>query len=199
MSADGSLVAVGGYSNKVRAWRMGTYGPVSASPRSWDATGTVRALAFSPDRRTLAVGADREVEFARLHGNTAVRGFASFTAPVTALAYNDANRTLAVGTEDGTVELWDLHIQRRTLALATHQGAVRALHFAPNGERVAVVGASGAARWWTLNARRVHRQACRVAAAPGSREWQRMVPDVDRSAVLSTAAKSCRAHTPGGP
>lgn len=199
VSADGSLVAVGGYSNKVRAWRMGTYGPVSASPRSWDATGTVRALAFSPDRRTLAVGADREVEFARLHGNTAVRGFASFTAPVTALAYNDANRTLAVGTEDGTVELWDLHIQRRTLALATHQGAVRALHFAPNGERVAVVGASGAARWWTLNARRVHRQACRVAAAPGSREWQRMVPDVDRSAVLSTAAKSCRAHTPGGP
>jgi WD40 repeat protein/transcriptional regulator with XRE-family HTH domain len=209
VSPDGALVAVGGYSNRIRAWSMVAGDP--APLRIPAATGTVRALAFSPDHRTLAVGADRVVEFARVGGTAVARRFASFSEPVTALAYGDRGRTLAVGTKDGTVELWDVRTHRRTLTLTTHEGPVRALHFATRskrseqrkqrkpgghrdqGDRIAIVGERGSARWWTLDADWARSHACRTASAPGPREWQRLLPDVSRSEVLA-ATTTCRSR-----
>ncbi|MET9527061.1 WD40 repeat domain-containing protein [Streptomyces coeruleorubidus] len=188
VSPGGTLLAAGGYSNTIRAWAMTAGGP--APLRSWQATGTVWALAFSPDHRTLAIGADRVVELARLDGTGGVQRFAALSAPVTALAYGDKGRTLAVGTKDGTLELWDVRTHRRTLALTTHQGPVRALHFAPAGDRIAVVGEPGSARWWTLGADWAQSRACQTASAPEPREWQRLIPDVNRAEVLG--AISCR-------
>jgi WD40 repeat protein len=156
----------------------------------WKAIGTVWALTFSPDNRTLAIGADRVVDLASPGDRGNVQRFASLSAPVTALAYGDWGRTLAIGTKDGTVELWDVHTRRRTLTLTTHEGAVRALHFTPQGDRIAIVGEPGSARWWTLDTAWARRRACRTASAPDPQEWQRLLPDVSRSEVLQ--ATPCR-------
>ncbi|MFI9172568.1 nSTAND1 domain-containing NTPase [Streptomyces lincolnensis] len=188
VSADDALLAVGGYSNQIRIWAMTARGPAPLPSR--ETNGTVRALTFSPDRRTLAIGADRVVEFARLDSTAAVQRFAAFSLPVSALAYGDEGRTLAVGTKDGTVELWDVRTRSRTLTLNTHQGHVRALHFAPGGDRIAVVGDTGSARWWILDTDWARRHACRSASAPDPQEWQRLLPDVSRSKALD--ATSCQ-------
>jgi WD40 repeat protein/transcriptional regulator with XRE-family HTH domain len=183
VSPDSTLVAVGGYSNIVRVWSMAADPP--APLRRWEASGTVRALSFSHDNRTLAVGADRVVELAEPAADTAApRTFASLSAQVTALAHGDRGRTLAIGTKDGTVELWDVRTRRRVLTLAPHEGAVRALHFSPKGDRIAIVGEPGATRWWTLDTDWARTHACRTASAPDPREWQRLLPDVDRAEVL---------------
>ncbi|MDX3692556.1 hypothetical protein PV726_19850 [Streptomyces europaeiscabiei] len=198
VSPDGTLVAVGGYSNRIRAWAMTADGP-AASPQRWKASGTVWALSFSPDNRTLAIGADRVVELARPGDSAAPQTFASLSAPVTALAYGDRGRILAIGTEDGTVELWDVHTRSRALALATHEGAVRALHFTPRGDRIAIVGERGATRWWTLDTDWARDHACRTASAPDPQEWQRLLPDVSRSEVLKAThwrAAQSPARTP---
>nr|WP_277349569.1 helix-turn-helix domain-containing protein [Streptomyces sp. S3(2020)] len=189
VSPDDAFVAVGGYSNLIRSWNMSAGHPVPL--RTWAAGGTVWALAFSPDHRTLAVGADCVVEFARLGGIAGPQRFAFFSTPVTALAYGDGGRTLAVGSQDGTVELWDVSGHSRTLTLTPHQGAIRALHFAPNGNRMAVVGELGSVRWWALDPDRALSRACRTASAPSPQEWQRLLPDVDRTQVLR--ASPCRA------
>ncbi|MFD5848138.1 nSTAND1 domain-containing NTPase [Streptomyces chartreusis] len=190
VSPDDALLAVGGYSNQIRIWAMTARGPAPLPSR--ETNGTVRALTFSPDRRTLAIGADRVVEFARLDSTAAAQRFAAFSVPVSALAYGDEGRTLVVGAKDGTVELWDVRTRSRTLTLNTHQGHVRALHFAPGGDRIAVVGDTGSARWWILNADWARRQACRSASAPDPQEWQRLLPDVSRSKVLGDTSCQTR-------
>lgn len=187
VAPNGNQVAVGGYSNKIRAWSMASSGRTRPLG-TWQATGTVWALSFDPRRPTLAIGADHVVEIVPLTRRATPRRFASFSATVTALAHDSRGRLLAVGTDEGAVELWNIPTQRRLLTLSTFQGPVRALHFAPDGERIAVVGEYGAARWWTLDALQAQHRACRAASAPDPQEWQRLLPDVNRAKVLKAAA-----------
>ncbi|MEV0387781.1 helix-turn-helix domain-containing protein [Nonomuraea sp. NPDC050643] len=183
VSPGGTLLATAGNTNHVRVWDLSGHAARARLGDDWGAPGTVRALAFSPDDRILAVGADRGVTF-RLLGRPAATEPAIATASrVTALRYSADGRRLAVGTEDGTVTLWDPVRHEEILTLATRQGSVRALWFAPDRRRIAITGRLRTTRWWTLDRDVALRQACAVADLPSPEEWRRLLPGVERAAA----------------
>ncbi|MCP9953961.1 WD40 repeat domain-containing protein [Actinomadura madurae] len=102
---------------------------------------------------------------------------------MTALAYDATGDTLAIATEDGSITLWDLPTRTRKFTLAGQQGPVRALRFDPRGDRLAIVGELGTARWWTLSLPWALHHACQTRSLPGTEEWNRLLPDVNRSDI----------------
>ncbi|MFI0454572.1 helix-turn-helix domain-containing protein [Actinomadura sp. 6N118] len=184
ISLDGTLAAAGGYDNHIRTWTITPSGLADQTIQT--ASSTVRALAFSPDNQTLAIGADRNVELSPRNHTGPPQRLTALSAPVTALTYNATGDTLAIGAEDGSVALWDIRTRTRTFTLASQQGPVRALLFDPSGNWLAIVGVSGAARWWTLSQPWALDHACQAHSFPGSQEWNRLLPDVRRSDIAES-------------
>lgn len=183
VSRDGTLLATGGNTNQVQVWDLTGHAARSRAKDGWGAPGTVRALAFDPGGRTLAVGADRGVAFRRLGHPEINEPSIPTTSRVTALAYSADRQRLAIGTEDGTVILWDPRHHREILTLTTRQGIVRGLHFAPDRRSIAITGLLRATREWTLDEEVTLGHACDIADVPSTQEWRRLLPAMDRAAV----------------
>jgi WD40 repeat protein len=97
----------------------------------------VRALAFSPDGRTLALGTDSgAVKLLDVESRT-MRLAGTHVQAVLSLAFSPDGRTLASGSFDNTVRLWHAATGEELFALRGHREAVRALGFAPDGRTLA--------------------------------------------------------------
>ncbi len=80
-------------------------------------SGTVLALAVSPDSRTLATGGeDRMIRLWEIPGGRPMAQWEGHEEAVTALAFRLGGRGLASGASDGRLKLWDLAAIRRELA-----------------------------------------------------------------------------------
>jgi WD40 repeat protein/energy-coupling factor transporter ATP-binding protein EcfA2 len=122
-----------------------------------DSTDPVRALAFSPDGRTLAVSSEKTVRLwdvsdpSRPIGPTVLAGH---TATVRALAYSPDGRTLASAGDDQVIRLWnvtDPHRPVEAALLTGHTEAVRAVTFSPAAQAlVATAGMDGTIRLWDV-------------------------------------------------
>jgi WD40 repeat protein len=113
--------------------------------------GPVRALAFSPDGKTLVIGCQEGV------GSHAAQVLlfdpvtrrpptllSRTKAWVRALAFSPDGKTLAVATgggESGLVTLWDVARRHKRLDLPGHRYPVLALAFSPDGKVLASAGA----------------------------------------------------------
>ncbi|WP_374225199.1 WD40 repeat domain-containing protein [Streptomyces sp. ISL-98] len=149
VSANGTLAAVGGYDNHIRIWTITASGPQKQTSRR--ASGTVQALAFSPDNRKLAIGADRVVELTTPDHASPPQRLAAFPAPVTALAYTPTGYVLAVGAEDGTVTLWDIPSRKRSLTLTSRQGPRAHPVLRSQRQPARHRRRTRTTRWWTLS------------------------------------------------
>ena len=117
-------------------------------------TDIVSALAFSPDRATLAIaGFDRRVRVF----DVATRRQIGAPLPITvggfvdALAFSPDGGTLAVSAADHTVRLWDLARRRPAGgALTGHTGAITSIAFSPDGRALATGAADDTVRLWDL-------------------------------------------------
>jgi WD40 repeat protein len=118
----------------------------------------VRALAFSPDGRALALGFDRpRIELHALAGASPVQTFDTAGA-IDTLAFSLDGKRLAAGTGAPSVQLFPLGGgEPRALHLET--GPVRAVHFSPDGASLLVASKEGVTLW-----------------SPSSREGLRFVP-----------------------
>jgi WD40 repeat protein len=114
---------------------------------------SLRALAFSPDGRTLAahfwghtirlwdVGTGTTLTDLRKRRRLCVR------SPTGALAFSPDGRTLAVVVGD-EVRLWDLPARRLRTTIEGHRGLVWGLTFTPDGRTLLTTGNDGTVRTW---------------------------------------------------
>jgi len=114
-------------------------------------TGSVRAVAFSPDGATLASGGqDGTVRlWDPITGQQIGQPLTGHEGLVIKVAFSPDGATLASASDDGTVRLWDPATgQQIGQPLTGHEGPVIEVAFSPGGATLASAGADGAVRLW---------------------------------------------------
>jgi WD40 repeat protein len=110
----------------------------------------VRALAWSPDGKTLAAASDYEVRLWDVETGQVRARLTGHFGLVWSLAFSPDGRTLLTGSWDMTVRLWDTHTGRERMKLDWGIGKVSAVVFSPDGKRAAAGGDDQAVVVWDL-------------------------------------------------
>ena len=125
---------------------------------SWKVpSGTVAAVVFSPDGKSLVSGGGRGFEYPGelLLWDVAsgkVRATWKFGAdgPIASLGFSPDGKVLAAGSRVRTVKLWDWAAGRRTTTLSESTGELYAVVFTPEGSRVLAAGVDRSIRMWRV-------------------------------------------------
>ncbi|MDY3562865.1 sigma-70 family RNA polymerase sigma factor [Gemmata sp. JC673] len=96
-----------------------------------------RAVALSPDGKTLALGQDKVIRFYDLTSGKEVRNLSSSIGGTDELAFSPDGKVLASGHGCNTVLLWDLAGGKVQSRLQAEQNRVSNLVFSPDGKTLA--------------------------------------------------------------
>ncbi len=114
--------------------------------------GDISALAFSPDGRLLASGAQDENEIIiwNLATGQELRRLRGHSGWIRSLAFSPDGRLLASGSTDTTIILWDVASGRPLRTLEGHTDFLGNLAFSPDGSSLASASRDGTARLWDV-------------------------------------------------
>ena len=180
--------------------------------------GTVRALAYSPDGRTLASGGDDKVVGVwDARSGKALKWLESQQGALYSINYSPDGKTLASGGQSGTVQLLDADSGKVFKTLLGHIGAVISIAFSPDGKTIASGGHDRVVRLWdahsglALNVLEGHQfEITSIAYSPdgkilasGGHDRTVRLWDVQSGTILNTlqgdqGAVSSVAYTPDG-
>jgi hypothetical protein len=145
ISADQSLIALGGPSKMVRVYSTADGSLKSQMKKHTD---WVYSVAFSPDGVLLATG-DRNGAIVIWEAQTGreYSVLAGHPTAVTALSWRIDSNILASGSEDGSIKLWEMENGTQVKTWGAHGGGVTSIDFTSDG-RLVTCGRDGVARLW---------------------------------------------------
>ncbi|MFP8961997.1 hypothetical protein ACLIYP_15790 [Streptomyces nanhaiensis] len=113
--------------------------------------GTVSAMEFSPDGRTLATAGDGHgVRLWDTRARQIDATLAGHTDRVNDVGFSPDGRLLATAGDDRSVKLWDTRAHRVVATLTGHTGQATTVAFSPDGRTLATGGGDGAVRLWDV-------------------------------------------------
>jgi len=151
VSADGRLLAAGSHlptgewAKVVNLWNPITGERVETFKASED----IRALAFSPDDKTLAVAAGSTVEL----WDVARRNVAQrlpHEKPLFSLAFAPDGRRLATAGESHVLTIWDMATGRPDRTMKGHAGAIYSVAYASDGRMLASASHDQTLKFWSV-------------------------------------------------
>ena len=114
-------------------------------------TGLVRAVAFSPDGKSIVSGSwDDTIRVWEVASGSAVSVLARHTSDVNAVAFSPDGKILASASDDRTVRVWDAATGRELQSLRSHTDSVMAVAFSPDGKYVASGSKDKTIRLWDV-------------------------------------------------
>jgi WD40 repeat protein len=123
--------------SEARLWDAATGAPIGWLPHL--APSTLRAVAFSPDGKTILTGGGDRSGQARLWAAATGKPLGEPLAhpeAVLAVAFNPDGKTAATACQDGTVRFWDVPAGKPVGEPLRHERAVTAVAFSPDGTKI---------------------------------------------------------------
>jgi WD40 repeat protein len=133
-SPDGTRLATASFTDKViKVWDMATGREVLTFRGHTD---WVRSVAFSPDGRRLASGADRTVRLWDATTGQEIQSFKADFRQVLSVAFSPDGKRVATADITG-IKVWDAATGREIMNVRADEGTVQSLAFSPDGKRLA--------------------------------------------------------------
>ena len=151
-SPDGQLLASASHDGYVRLWSV-------SSRRSLPSLfhgGWVRAIAFSPDSKTIVSGGGDQIGSIALWDVTNSRRIKEFSGHrdiVESIGFSPDGQMLVSTSRDRTVKLWDVGSQKIFNSLTKHKNVVYDIAFSPNGDMFATSSNDNTIKLWDTSSR----------------------------------------------
>ena len=153
-SPEGTFIVTGSWQNDTAIlWRADD----GSKQQSFKADGNIRAVAFSPDGKTIAVGCDDKLLIVwNIETGEIIHKVNAHGQPVYDVSYSPDGQTIATCSGDwteskpGQIKLWKADSLNEITRLEGHDVAVRSAVFSPDGTKLASVSEDGVIRIWDV-------------------------------------------------
>jgi WD40 repeat protein/serine/threonine protein kinase len=147
LDAAGARAATGDLAGAIRIWDVATRAPIA---RCEPHAGTVRALRFAPDGRSVVSGGnDGEVRICDAANGATLHRMIGHSHQAVALDITSDGKTIVSGGRDGKPRIWDAQTGQLVRTLEGHRGGVIGAQVSPDDRQVLTFGLDGTARIWT--------------------------------------------------
>jgi len=138
-SSDNRTLASAGWDKTIKLWDLqAPVGDSLTEMRTILSSRRIAGLAFSPDRRLLAVGQDNGIAVYDPSTGDPVGPFRGAPAPVPAVAFSPDSRLLvSAGATDPAIKIWDLAAQTPPVVIRHNSNPNASVAISPDGRLIA--------------------------------------------------------------